>query len=247
MAKKKRKKRPYTPPAPKAATATATATDAPARPAPPARRQNKEEARRARERALRQLRRRQALRRVSTIVVVAVVVGGVFFLLTRVGTPELSEEAVAAAEAAGCSPMERQTDHGGGHDAPYEYPDRPATSGRHDPSPLPAGVYTEPQPEERLVHSLEHGYAVLYYRAEDPEAAPEDVRTALEGLADDDEEKVIVAPYPALPEGTSVAFAAWNYLMTCPGTIEPGQVRTIGESWIDTFRESATAPEPNGP
>jgi hypothetical protein len=250
MAKKRKRKRTYTPPAAKpegasSASAAKAPEKAPAkvRGAPPQRRQHKEEARRARERAIKRYRRRAALRRVVTLVVVAAVVAGVFWFLTRVGTPDLSGEAVAAAEDAGCSPMERQDDLGGGHDQPYTYPTRPATSGRHDPSPLAAGVYDTPQPEEKLVHSMEHAYAVVYYANEGPDAATEEVVTALTEAATD-EEKVILAPYAGLPQGTSVTFAAWNYLMTCPSSIEPGQATTIANAWIEAFRGENHAPEP---
>ncbi len=244
MAKKRKRKRPYTPPAAKpSAAASASETKAPAKAAPPQRRQYKEEARRARERAIKSYRRRAAIRRVVTVVGIAALIAGIFWFLTRVGTPELSEETVAAAEAAGCSPMERQQDFGGGHEQPYAYEDVPATSGRHDPSPLDAGVYESPQEEAKLVHSMEHAYAVMYYTAEEPDATPEEVVGALTEAATD-EEKVILAPYAGLPEGTSVAFAAWNYLMTCPSTIEPAQATTIANGWIEAFRGENHAPEP---
>ncbi|MCA1727721.1 MAG: DUF3105 domain-containing protein [Actinobacteria bacterium] len=240
--KRKKRKRPYTPPAPRAGVVTAPEAEAAAPKAPPARRQNKEEARRARERALRQLRRREALRRAFTVVTIAVVVGALFFFLTRVGKPGLSEETVTAAKAAGCSSLQEQTDEGGGHDQPYTYTEQPATSGRHDPSPLVGGIYTEPQAEAQVVHAMEHGYVVIYYLADGDNAVSDDVLTALENAAED-EEQVILAPYAELPAGTTVAYAAWNYLMTCPGSVTPAQVPTITAGFIDALRDADTAPE----
>lgn len=246
MAKKRKpKKRPYTPPAaPKAQAAAVEAA-----PTAPARRMHKEEARKARERALKAYRRRARARRVITFAVVIAVVYGAFFLLTRVGTPELSEEALTTAKAAGCSGLVQQPDRGGGHAPPYEYQEQPATSGPHDPSPWEAGVYPEPITEERAVHSLEHAYVVMYYRAEGPRALSDEALTALEDLAETEdgepEEKVIVAPYPDLPAGTTIAFAAWNYLLTCPATVEAGDVTTVGQAFIDGLRGSSHAPEPN--
>lgn len=37
------------------------------------------------------------------------------------------------------------------------------TSGPHWPRPIAPGFYTQPQPLEGLVHSLEHGIVVIYY------------------------------------------------------------------------------------
>lgn len=39
----------------------------------------------------------------------------------------------------------------------------PPTSGPHYDSWTPPGFYTDPQPAGMLVHSLEHGYVVIYY------------------------------------------------------------------------------------
>jgi hypothetical protein len=248
MAKKRKpKKRPYTPPAaPKAQAAVADAA-----PAAPARRMHKEEARQARERALKLYRRRNRARRVITFVAVLAVVYGVFFLLTRVGTPELPDAALASAKGAGCSGLVPQPDRGGGHAPPYEYPDKPATSGSHDPSPFDAGVYGDPIPEERAVHSLEHAYVIMYYRAEGPRALSDEALSALEALAETDggepEEKVILAPYAELPAGTTLAFAAWNNLLTCPAAVEPDVATTIGQAFIDEFRGANFAPEPAAP
>lgn len=248
MAKKRKpKKRPYTPPAaPKAQAAAADAA-----PAAPARRMHKEEARLARERALKMYRRRNRARRVTTFVVVLAVVYGVFFLLTRVGTPELPDAALASAKSAGCSGLVQQPDRGGGHNPPYVYTDSPATSGAHDPSPWDAGVYGDPIAEERAVHSLEHGYVIVYYRPDGPRAPSDEVLTALEALGETDEgepeTKVIVAPYAELPAGTTVAFTAWRWMLTCPGTIEPALATEIGTAFIDELRESGSAPEANGP
>ncbi|MEX2457822.1 MAG: DUF3105 domain-containing protein [Actinomycetota bacterium] len=246
MAKKRKpKKRPYTPPAaPKGQAAVETA------PAAPARRMHKEEARKARERALKAYRRRNRARRVITLVVVVTVIYGVFFLLTRVGTPELPDAALASAKGAGCSGLVPQPDRGGGHPAPpYVYEDKPATSGPHANAAYEAGVYGDPIPEERAVHSLEHAYVIAYYRADGPRALSDEALTAMESLGETEdgeaEEKVIVAPYPDLPAGTTLAFAAWNYLLTCPATVEAGDVTAVGQAFIDGLRGSSHAPEPN--
>ena len=49
----------------------------------------------------------------------------------------------------------------------FRYPSEFATSGPHAPNLLNPGFYSDPQPSERLVHSLEHGMIVMYYDAPD--------------------------------------------------------------------------------
>jgi hypothetical protein len=245
MATKKKRKRPYTPPAPRAAGAASIAEGtekaAPVS-APPARRQNKEEARRARERAIRQYRRRAALRRVVTLLVVLAVAAAAFYFLTRVGKPKLSKETAAAATAAKCSGLTEQPDRGRSHDPPYTYTDHPATSGSHDPNPAAAGVYSEALPEEQVVHAMEHGYVVVYYRATGDGAIADNVLTAIENAAEP-EAQVIVAPYEQLPDGVTVAFAAWRYDLTCPSGMTPTQATDLTNGWIKDLRDAGTAPE----
>jgi hypothetical protein len=243
MAKKRKpKKRPYNPPAPKAAPAGAT-PDAPVPKTPAVRKQNKEEARRARERAIRSMRRRAAIRRAVTFVVVIAVAAALFLFLTRIGKPKLSDETLAAAEAAGCTGLVEQPDRGNDHTGPFVYEDHPATSGNHDGgNTVAAGVYTEPQLEERTVHSMEHGYAVIYYRAGEQDALPDQVLDALTEAVQD-EEQTILAPYAQLPDGVDLAFAAWDYLMTCPGSVTPAQATTLASGWIEALRDARTAPE----
>ncbi|RNB90485.1 DUF3105 domain-containing protein [Brevibacillus fluminis] len=47
---------------------------------------------------------------------------------------------------------------------PIHYPSYPPTSGPHDPDDLKFGFYQQPQRFENLVHNLEHGDIVIYYK-----------------------------------------------------------------------------------
>jgi hypothetical protein len=107
-------------------------------------------------------------------------------------------------------------------------------------------VYTTPIAETRAVHNLEHAYVLIYYRAEDPDALPNDVIRSLERVAES-QDKVIIAPYPSLEDGTSLALAAWNKLWQCPSTITPAQARTVATAFIEAYRGTSNAPEPNAP
>jgi hypothetical protein len=106
------------------------------------------------------------------------------------------------------------------------YPSTPPTSGPHEGTTVPAGVYDTPPPIGPLIHSLEHGAAVVWY---DPDAPSNEV-DRIKAFYDQDpgdvpagQDRVIVAPYDyeaqdgagSLPEGTGMALVAWHKLRTC--------------------------------
>ena len=247
MPNKKRRKqgqrRPRTREAPTAGSATA---GRPRR----ARAERKEQARRHRETDVRRIRRTRLLRRAAVYAGVAAVALCALYLLQRVGGPKpIPSSATRAADAAGCGDVQTPSGSAPGnlHLAPGEshvYDQHPATSGYHDPTPLPAEprAYTSPFPETNAVHNLEHGYVLLYYRADGPDALPQDVIDSLAALAQR-ENKVILAPYPQLGQGTSLAVAAWNKLWECPATVTADQATAIATGFIDAFRGSSNAPE----
>ncbi|MGH2525941.1 MAG: hypothetical protein ACRDG2_04255, partial [Actinomycetota bacterium] len=73
-----------------------------------------------------------------------------------------------------------------------------------------------------------------------------DVVRNLQGLARS-EEKVIMAPYPSLQDGTVLALAAWNKLWECPSGITVEQARTVATGFIEAYRGTSNAPEANVP
>jgi hypothetical protein len=126
------------------------------------------------------------------------------------------------------------------------YTEHPATSGPHDRSPLPSepAVHTEPIREENAVHNLEHGYVILYYRADGPQALSVDVLARLAQIAEG-QDKVLVAPYPDLEEGTSFAITAWNKLWECPADVTPENAGIMANAFIEAYRGTSNAPEAN--
>jgi len=188
---------------------------------------------------------------------VALIVGigvGAFLWFVKTSAPKaIASTALAAAAAAGCGDVASPASSapGGIHLQPgqaHPYPAEPATSGPHDPTPLPAlpHVYTTPVIETKAVHNLEHGYIVIYYRASGPDALPSPVVEALATLAKG-QDKVIMVPHPALPLGTSFALTAWNKLWTCPSSITPTQATTMARGFVVAFRSTSNAPEPQIP
>lgn len=90
--------------------------------------------------------------------------------------------------------------------ASFAYNSNPPTSGPHDPDWIKAGIYKEPQNEGKLIHSLEHGYVIIYYASASAQLAPQLEEVARgKGL-----KKLIVSPRPQLD--AAVALAAWTYV-----------------------------------
>lgn len=258
MAKKKRKKQ-RRPDRPRPAAPAAREEEARAEPSN--RQLRKEQARRERDRRIRQARRRRRLGRVAKWTTALVVIGGIgygiWYLTTRPTT--LNDEAQAAMTRLGCEGegvMEpaNETPAGASHlvegEPPPDYRTDPPTSGKHAPATLPAepSVYQEPLAGDQLaqaVHNLEHAYVIAWYRPDGPDALDQSVVDALTGYAES-QNKVILAPYPDLPEGSSFALTAWTKLVRCPATSSSDDVLAITEGFVEEYRGSGDAPEPQG-
>ncbi len=241
MAKKKKRSRP---------PAHHTSGGPPSGGANPDRRERKEEARRAREAERKRTARRSALRRATVFGSVGVLVFVGLALFNRAAaTKPLSAAAQAAADAADCSDVVTPASDapGGLHlssGQSYSYAQHPATSGYHDPSPLPGQprVYGQPVQETQAVHSLEHGSVIMYYRLPAEDGISQDLVNALTPVANGNRATYLI-PYPGLPEGTSLAFTAWNKIVTCPATITAQQATTLAQGFIDSFACTRNAPE----
>ena len=111
-------------------------------------------------------------------------------------------------------------------DVDYTGYSNPPTYGNHhgfDPdgtdvnpgiTPRPTGVYTEPQPEEDLIHNLEHGHVWISYN---PSLISDGDRSALEQLVRDGSNDtngggvgVILTPRPE--NDSMIALASWAHL-----------------------------------
>lgn len=192
-------------------------------------------------------------RRTSPWVRVAAVAAAIalgWLLFFRTTSPgEISAEAVSAAGAAGCANLEQavianpsRTHLAAGES--YDYPDQPSAAGPHDPSPLPADphVYPDPVPETRAVHNLEHAYVVVYYLPTAQGGPSADAIRRLAALANE-EERVIMAPYPTLTPEHGLALLAWNTRWFCPASVTPQQAVAIAGGFIDAYRGTSAAPE----
>lgn len=183
--------------------------------------------------------------------VVLALIGGLGYLLfvRARGPGEIPAEALRAADAAGCGALERpvEPDPSRVHLAPgetFDYEDPPAAAGPHDASPLPPDphVYASPVPETRAVHNLEHAYVLVYYRPSSEGGLSTGAIDALERLARE-QDRVIMAPYPNLPDGEALALLAWNIRWMCPADVTPAQAVAIATGFVDAFRGTSVAPE----
>jgi hypothetical protein len=120
------------------------------------------------------------------------------------------EDLDAAAKAAGCK-VGRHEAEGRSHvDGRVEYKTNPPNSGDHSEFAAEDGAYTEQVALEELVHGLEHGRVILWYR---PDASPQ-LKGQLKALFDEDTFHMILAPNDRkMP--SEVAASAWLRTITC--------------------------------
>lgn len=97
------------------------------------------------------------------------------------------------------------------------YTSIPATSGVHWDSPAGWGVYSTPQPEEQLIHNLEHGGIVIWY---DPEAVDAEGVDAIaqyvrrqNAAGVGGRYKFILSPWGGPEFGAPIAVTAWRQLL----------------------------------
>jgi len=122
------------------------------------------------------------------------------------GPPALVE----AASAAGCVARDLPVEGRGHTTGDVRYRTNPPTSGGHHPQAATDGAYEIPPPLTRLVHSLEHGRIVMWYRPGDNRA-----RDMLRRVGDEDGRKMILVPNETdMPH--KVAATAWGHLLGCP-------------------------------
>jgi len=112
----------------------------------------------------------------------------------------------------------------------------PPFGGPHFPQWLACDVYDEPVPVELAVHSLEHGAVWLAHRPDLPQEAVDQ----LAALAEQDEEYVLVSPYPGLP--SPVVAATWGRQLAVEQATDPRL-----EQFVEVFAGGDSGGEPGAP
>jgi hypothetical protein len=114
------------------------------------------------------------------------------------------------------------------------YDQTPPVGGPHNPAWLNCGVYNEPQQNENVVHTLEHGAVWITY---DPATTTDAEVEALVALAPDTYS--VVSPYEGI--GT-MAISAWGAQLFFTDVADPAV-----EDFLTEFYRSPNSPEPNAP
>jgi Protein of unknown function (DUF3105) len=199
--------------------------------------ERKEQARRQRIELQRKAARSRRNRRIIVIGLAVLVAGVAVFAFTRPGTEvpspqELLANVEDARTRAGCGeiqdvgafqPRAEDRAHVPAEGMPplANYPSTPPASGPHNEITFGAGVYSTAPPIERVLHSLEHGAAVVWYA---PDASGVELDRIQAFYEDEDVGgRVIVAPYDypeqgaagVLPAGARMSLVSWHHVQSC--------------------------------
>jgi hypothetical protein len=160
--------------------------------------------------------------------------------------PEQAEfDLQAAARAARC---ELKTVKGSGSQVhtqdPNErihYNSNPPTTGRHFVTPAEDGAYSEAPSDETLVHSLEHGRVIVWFKPGLPKSARGDLRA----LYEEDTYQMLLVPRRNMPD--AVGASAWNAEPAPNGTGRLLLCDRFGEAVFDAIRAFRDEHRSNGP
>jgi hypothetical protein len=113
-----------------------------------------------------------------------------------------------AASAAGCRlkavRASGTADHTQDPNEHVKYDSNPPTSGRHFVVPVDDGAYTDAPSDEQLVHNLEHGRVIIWFKPSLPAAD----RASLKALYEEDSYQMLLVPRSNM--SYRVAASAWN-------------------------------------
>ncbi len=121
---------------------------------------------------------------------------------------QVAFEVQPAAKAAGCTVRtvdgSGTQDHTSSLDEKVKYDTNPPSSGRHYVIPAEDGAYSDAPQDEELVHGLEHGRVIIWFKP----GLPADQRADLKALYDEDTYQMFLVPRKDMPY--AVAATAWN-------------------------------------
>jgi hypothetical protein len=155
----------------------------------------------------------------------------------------------AAARAARCdldSFRADSRDHTADLSERVSYKSNPPTSGKHFQTPAEDGAYSEAPAAQELVHSLEHGRVVIWFKP----SLPREQRANLRSLFEEDDYQMLITPDPDRMK-YAVAATAWSAdpaplgtgrLLGCP-RITP-QVYDALRAFRDEHRGNGPEPVP---
>lgn len=105
-----------------------------------------------------------------------------------------------------------------------DYNTNPPTSGPHYANSQPAGIYDKPVPDGNLIHSMEHGAVILWYKPDIPTSDSVKLKTIFSSTPIS---KKIMVPRTSLD--VPIALTSWGRLL---------KLETIDETQIKNFMET---------
>lgn len=170
--------------------------------------------------AARHARRRRSLR--NRIVVGLVLAAGFGAVVVNEINDRRQDRRVVAELTAGSCRFDRRSDSGRAHVQAPAYEVDPPSGGDHLAAPASAGSYSEGQlpADDSLVHSLEHGFVILWHR-------PDVDLEIIDEVAGRFDRDVLVVARQSLP--TPVAATAWHKRLLCQRTERAALARFVDE------------------
>jgi Protein of unknown function (DUF3105) len=157
-----------------------------------------------------------------------------------------------AAKAAGCELKSRRVKRSelNPESGNFHFPDiakepsdpfNPPTAGAHYPEPADDGAYGEAPPDSALVHTLEHGRVIIWFKP----TLPKDARADLKAFFDEDDYQMAIVPRRNMPY--AVAASAWSVDPEPLGTGRLLGCRRYSERLFDALRTFRDEHRGNGP
>lgn len=196
-----------------------------------------------RQEAARARRRKETVRRNAALAVVTVL----FIALLAVCVAGRSKDKDVQDElTSGDCRYDTRTDSGSDHAAaPPPYEVNPPSGGDHTPEAASAGVYAEGQvpPDPTIVHAMEHGFVIIWYRPGDPE-----ITSRLEAIGEEFSDETLVVPRtsfmadtPKATRDVPVAATAWHRRLLC-GSYEEDALKGFIRAYRDKGPEKGFIP-----
>jgi len=149
-----------------------------------------------------------------------------------------------AADAAGCK-LESNRVKGRNHTTSLservKYATNPPDGGNHYIEPSDDAAYAKAPQDEQVVHSMEHGRVVIWFKP----SLPEDARANLKAFYDSDTYQMLLVPRRDMPY--EVAATAWNREPEPDGTGRVMGCPRYGEKVFDALRAFRDEHRSNGP
>jgi hypothetical protein len=175
---------------------------------------------------------------------VAVIFGAQALGVFKAGPPSVDLNQAKYSLDAGEVIGQKFPDEGNSHvNVPQKvtYNQNPPTSGSHwnsaaPPAPVPWGIKDAQQPNEAVVHNLEHGGVVIFYKgltAEEIDKLKDLVRL----LSNGGYKKIVLEPYADMNDAR-IALSAWDWGLKLPGYDDVQVVK-----FVKSHYDGADAPE----